>query len=168
MKTLRKQLINWLFEVSNTIYTRLYKNHEPWGISRKELLTYSKDSLGFYLGLFLDKNNFELIPKVERHDCYHVLTGYSTKVEDEIALQYLSLGNGKKSPYLYGAVILGTMILPDYLSYYIKSYHIGKQANVFHSLDFKPLLKTNLEEFRQVIFSKKQIQTIKKTHYEYI
>ena len=155
MKKLRKQLINWLFAISSRIYTRIYKNHEPWAITKIELLTYPKESLAFHLGSFLDKNNFELIPKVERHDCYHVLTGYSTKVEDEIALQFLSLGNGKRSPYLYGAVILGTIILPDYLSYYLKSYQI-----VFHSLDFKTLLKANLSEFRQAIFSKNQIQII--------
>lgn len=166
MKKQRKQLINWLFEISSKIYTKIYKKHKPWNIGKKELLSYSKTSLGYYLGVFLDNNNFELIPKVERHDCYHVLTGYSTKVEDEIALQYLSLGNGKRSPYLFGAIILGTIILPDYLSFYIKSYHIGKQANVFHNLNFKPLLKTNIKALRQAIFSKKQIQTIKKINYE--
>ncbi|WP_034059909.1 Coq4 family protein [Lacinutrix jangbogonensis] len=161
MKKLRKQLINWLFAISSKIYTRIYKNHKPWDITKTELLSCSKESLGFNLGLFLDQNNFELIPKVERHDCYHVLTGYSTEVEDEIALQYLSFGNGKRSPYLYGAVILGTIILPDYLTYYLKSYHIGKAANVFHNLDFKPLLKTNMDALRHVIFSTKQIQIIK-------
>lgn len=165
MKAFRKQLINWLFEISNKIYTRIYKNHKPWNITKKELLAYSKNSLGFYLGMFLSKNNFELIPKVERHDCYHVLTGYSTNVEDEIALQYLSFGNGKRSLYLYGAIILGTIILPDYLPYYIKSYRIGKQANVFYNLDYKQLLKVNLENFRTTIFSKKQIQNINKQHY---
>ncbi|WP_299890710.1 Coq4 family protein [uncultured Lacinutrix sp.] len=168
MKTLRKQLINWLFEISSKIYTQLFKDHKPWRITKKELLGYTKDSFGYHLGLFLDKNNFELIPKVERHDCFHVLTNYSTKVEDEIALQYLSLGNGKNSPYLFGAIILGTIILPDYLTYYIKSYKIGKQVNVFHNLDFRPLLKVNIEQFREAIFTKKQIQTLKKLHCEQI
>lgn len=166
MRALRKQLINWLFEVSSKIYTRIYKNQKPWQITKSDLLSYSKNSLGYRLGLFLDKNNFELIPKVERHDCYHVLTGYSTKVEDEIALQYLSLANGKRSPYLYGVVILGTIILPDYFAYYLQSYKIGKEANVFHNLDFKSLLKVNINTIRQAIFSKQQIQTINNLHYE--
>lgn len=168
MKTQRKQLINWLFNISSKVYTRLYKNHEPWNISKKELLKYTKNSFGYHLGLFLKRNNFELIPKVERHDCYHVLTGYSTNVEDEIALQYLSLGNGKKSPYLFGAVILGTIILPDYLSYYLKSYRIGKHSNTFHSLDYKPLLNVDITRFRETIFSEKQIKTINTKIYENI
>ena len=157
MKRLRKELINRLFEVSSEIYTKTYKKKkEPWNITKSELLSYSEDSFGYSLGVFLDSNNFELIPKVERHDCYHVLTGYSTRVEDEIALQYLSFGNGKRTPYLFGTVILGTLILPDYFGHYLKSYKKGKDANVFHDLDFKSLLKTNMNGFRDSIFSNKE------------
>lgn len=152
MKKYRKQLIIWLFEVSKTLYTSLFKNHKPWGIYKAELLTYPDYSLGKHLGLFLEKNNFELIPKVERHDAYHVLTGYGTKVEDEIALQYLSLGNGKRSPYLYGSIVLGTLLLPDYFKYYLKSYRIGKSANTFHSLDFKEMLLVSISDIRSAIF----------------
>lgn len=148
----RKQFIGWLFEKSQKIYTDLFKRHEPWGIYKSDLIKYPEASFGRSLGLFLDKNGFELISKVERHDAYHTLTGYGTNVEDEIALQYLCLGNGKRSPYLYGAVILGTMILPDYLKYYHKSFLIGKNANTFHSFDFKKLLKVPLKDLRQVIF----------------
>ena len=63
---------------------------------------------------------------------------------------------------------MGTIILPDYLMYYLKSYRIGKQVNVFHCLDFKPILKVNIDNLRQAIFSKKQIQAIKNLQYESI
>ena len=109
-KALRKQFIIWLFEHSQRIYTSLFKNHESWNLTKKDLLKLPKPTFGRHLGEFLDTNNFELIPKVERHDCYHVLCNYSTKVEDEIALQCLCFGNGKRSPYLYGAIILGVAI----------------------------------------------------------
>jgi ubiquinone biosynthesis protein Coq4 len=161
MKHLRKQLIEWLFEKSQKVYTNLFKKHEPWGIYRDELLTYPDKSFGKHLGEFLKKNNFELIAKVERHDAYHTLTGYGTKVEDEIALQCLCFGNGKRSIYLYGAMILGIIILPDYLNYYYKSYYIGKYANSFHHYDYKKLLKVNIDEFRKSIFSKSQIIELK-------
>jgi len=156
----RKQLINWLFEKSQAVYVSLFKNHKPWSVSKTELLTYPKASFGNHLGSFLDRNGFELIPKVERHDCYHVLTGYSTQVEDEIALQYLCFGNGKRSPYLLGAIILGTAILPDYINYYYKSFKIGQRANAFHHLDYRKLLKVSIEDFRRAIFSKSFIQQI--------
>ncbi len=158
--SVRKKLIEWLFEKSKEVYTNLFKSHEPWGINKRQLLAYPKDSFGKHLGLFLDKNNFELISKVERHDAYHTLTGYGIKVEDEIALQYLCFGNGKRSPYLYGAIILGTIILPDYYKYYYQSYCIGKKANSFHHFDYKELLTISIHDLRQVVFSKSQINTL--------
>ena len=157
MRELRKKLIEWLFEKSQKVYTNMFKNHQPWGIYRAELLTYPNDTLGKHLGLFLEKNNFELIAKVERHDAYHTLTGYGTNVEDEIGLQCLCFGNGKRSLYLYGAIILGILILPDYLGYYYKSYQFGKQANSFHLYDYKELLNVNIHDFRSAIFSNSQL-----------
>jgi hypothetical protein len=155
-RTHRKHLIEWLFEHSQSVYTKLFKSHEAWGISRKELLTYPVQSFGRHLGEFLNKHGFELIAKVERHDAYHTLTGYSTKVEDEIGLQCLCFGNGKRSLYLYGAMVLGIIILPDYYNYYYQSYKTGKRANPFHQFDYKQLLHVNIDDFRATIFSKKQ------------
>lgn len=159
MKTLRKQLIEWLFEHSQNVYTKLFKHQESWEISRQELLAYPEPSFGKQLGLFLNKNGFELIPKVERHDAYHTLTGYGTNVEDEIALQCLCFGNGKRSMYLYGAMILGIIILPDYLNYYYRSYTIGKRANPFHHFNYRKLLLVNFEAFRMAVFSKNLQET---------
>ena len=156
---MRKKFIHWLFEHSQKIYTR-FKRKKAWGITRQELLKYNKDSFGFQLGNFLQKNGFELLPKVERHDAYHLLTGYGTKVEDEIALQYLCFGNGKRSPYLLGVIIVGTLILPDYMKYYVKSYKIGKNCNQFYHFNYKNLLNYSLTELRETIFSKQQIINI--------
>lgn len=156
----RKQLIKWLFKISQKIYTDIHKHHEPWNISKSQLLKYPNNTVGKHLGLFLDKNDFELIPKVERHDAYHTLTGYGTNVEDEIGLQYLCFGNGKRSPYLFGAIILGVIILPDYYKYYYNSYCIGKNANPFHHFDYKKLLHVSIHGLREAIFSKNQIQLI--------
>ena len=158
--TQRKKLIELLFEHSQKVYTTMFKNHQPWGIYSKELLTYPKPSFGRHLGEFLDNNGFELIAKVERHDAYHTLTGYGTKVEDEIALQCLCFGNGKRSLYLFGALILGIIILPDYWSYYYRSFAIGKQANSFHHFNYKNLLHVNIDDFRHAIFLQKHFNTL--------
>lgn len=156
----RKQLIEWLFNKSQKIYTSLFKKHKAWGLNTNDLLQLPTHSIGFHLGTFLKDNDFELLPKVERHDAYHVITGYGTNVEDEIALQCLCFGNGKRSPYLYGAMILGVLILPDYYKYYYKSYCLGKNANPFHHYDYKKLLKVSITDFRTAIFNKKQIINI--------
>jgi|GEM_PF-78730 len=156
----RKQLIEWLFEHSKRIYTGLFKNHKPWRITREDLLAYPKLSFGKQLGLFLKKHDFQLIAKVERHDAYHTLTGFSTQVEDEIALQWFCFGNGKRSLYLYGAIILGTVILPDYWSYYKASHKLGKSANPFHQLKYEKLLRVNLNDLRTTFFSKSQLKQL--------
>jgi ubiquinone biosynthesis protein Coq4 len=157
IKHLRKQLIIWLFEHSQRVYTSFFKGHESWNITKSDLLNLPQPTFGRHLGEFLDKNNFELIPKVERHDCYHVLCGYSTEVEDEIALQCLCYGNGKRSPYMYGAILLGVAILPDYYDYYFKSYKTGKRANPFHHFDYKKLLSVSINELRGVIFTTSEL-----------
>lgn len=159
-KQLRKMLIIFLFEHSQRIYTSLFKNHESWNLTKHDLLKMPEPSFGRHLGEFLDINGFELIAKVERHDCYHVLCGYSTEVEDEIALQCLCYGNGKRSPYLYGAIILGVAILPDYYKYYYKSYKTGKLANPFHHFNYKKLLNVSIKDFRDSIFTKSALKQL--------
>ena len=156
---MRKKFIYWLFEHTQRMYIK-FKNKKPWDMSSKELLSYSEDSFGYHLGKLLTDNNFELLPKVERHDCYHLLTGYGTTVEDEIALQYVCFGNGKRSFYLIGVLIVGTIILPDYYKYYIKSYKLGKSCNPFHQFIYKNLLHFSFQEIREAIFNKQQILQI--------
>lgn len=166
---IRKKLIEWLFMNSQHIYTKLFKKKKiAWNINRKDLLQYPKESFGKQLGQFLTKNNFEILPKLERHDCYHIITGYKTKAEDEIALQYLCFGNGKRSVYLFFVIVFGTLLLPDYSRYYFTSYQIGKNANIFHCFDYKKLLLTPLIKIRSAMFTKKQIQQLNIIQYETI
>lgn len=150
---LRKKLIVWLFEQSQLVYTRYIKTNKPWGIGKVDLLPHPAGSFGRELGEFLASNGFELIPKVERHDAYHVITGFGSREEDEIALQYLCFGNGKRSLYLFGVIIVGTLLLPEYIRYYIRSFQLGKKAHPFHSLPFQKLLHTPLCELRAVLFT---------------
>ena len=156
---MRKKFIYWLFEHSQRIYIK-FKNKKPWKVTSAQLLEYNKNTFGYELGKLLKENNFELLPKVERHDCYHLLTGYGTNVEDEIALQYLCFGNGKRSIYLFGVLIVGTLLLPDYLPYYLKSYKLGKNCNQFYHFKYENLLHFTLTEIREAIFNKQQILQI--------
>jgi len=155
----RKQLINWLFEITMVIYCK-FKKKTAWNITTEELLNMPTNCFGFHLGTFLNNRGFELIPKVERHDAYHLLTGYGTKVEDEIALQYACFGNGKRTPYLFGVIILGTLLLPDYLKYYMKGYRFGNGCNSFHHFDFKKVLPLDFELFRSTIFSELELKKL--------
>lgn len=165
MKTTRKQLINWGFEKSQFVY-RKFKKKEPWGIRTSQLLTRPKHTFGYHLGAFLNGHGFELIPKVERHDAYHVLTGFGISVEEEIALQYTCFANGKRTPYLFGVLVFGTLLLPEYFKLYIKAYHYGKNAHSFHHFDFKEVLPLSFNKFKATIFSeekRKQFMQYKST-----
>lgn len=163
---MRKHLINWLFEKSMVFYCK-FKKKKPWGITSQELVSMPSNTFGHHLGCLLVANEFELIPKVERHDAYHLLTGYSTAVEDEIALQYACFGNGKRTPYLLGVLFLGTFILPDYLPHYLKAYQFGQHANSFHHFDFKTVLPLDFDTFRQAIFSKNALDHLSKNKCNY-
>ncbi|MFC7358319.1 hypothetical protein ACFQO1_11520 [Jejudonia soesokkakensis] len=162
----RKQFIQWLFEITQKFYLR-FKRKRPWNISRQQLLQMPKNTVGYALGKFLDSQGFELIPKVERHDAYHLLTGFSTSVEDEIALQYLCFGNGKRTPYLLGVLLLGTLLLPDYLSYYRKAFSIGKASNSFHHYEYKKVLSWDYGNFRKSIFSVALSEQLQKIQHQY-
>ena len=128
------------------------------------MLQFPTETFGFHLGEFLQQNNFQLIPKVERHDAYHTLTNYGTRVEEEIGLQYLCMGNGKKSLYMHGAILLGTLILPEYFGFYVKSFLVGKEANPFHHFDYEQVLHLDYFQFKSMIFSEKTLDTHLQIH----
>ncbi|MGB3464269.1 MAG: Coq4 family protein, partial [Cyclobacteriaceae bacterium] len=121
----------------------------PWGISRYQLVRMPRGTLGNTLGRFLRDNNFNLIPRLERHDAYHVLTGYGTDVKDEIALQFFCFGNGKRSKYLFLVMIFGAFLNPEHWQYFRSSYLKGKRTGQFYHLDFKECLIKDLKTFRR-------------------
>jgi len=142
----------FLFEKSRNIYLKIFKKHKKaWNIKREQLLSYPKGTLGNGIGEFLEINDFELIDKVERHDGYHVLLGLSTKMKDEVGLQYLLLGNGKRTKYMFAMVFIGTIIFPEYIRYYISLYKRGRKLKPFHDWDFKPLLVEPISDLKQSI-----------------
>jgi len=159
---MRKKLVAKLFELSQGFYVKYFKqSKEAWGLNKDALLAYPKGTLGQEMGMFLNANGFEIIDKVERHDAYHVLLGFNTRAQDEVALQYLCCGNGKRSKYLYAVICIGTLILPEYAGYYTQCYKLGKQLNRFYHLDYKLLLNQPLEDLRATICTSDEQQKIK-------
>lgn len=158
---MRKQLVAKLFEWSQGFYVRYFKQHKtPWGLSKKDLLQYPNGSLGYAMGQFLDARGFQVIAKVERHDAYHVLLNFNTQAQDEVALQYLCFANGKRSKYLFGVILIGTLVLPEYLGYYLACYRLGKRLNTFYHFDYKLLLEQSLSDLQTAICTQNQQQRI--------
>ena len=129
-----------MYELSKKPYQKFFKKNKPWTISKKELLALPKESLGFHLGCFLIKYNFDIQAKLEDHDVMHVLTNTGISVKEEIGMQYYLFGNGKRSLYLYMVIFSGTCFYPTQLKYFINEYKRGKNAHKFFYLDYSKLL----------------------------
>ena len=142
---MRDLLIEKLYEITKKPYQKFFKKGTPWNITPSELIQYNQETLGFHLGCFLLKYNFQMQPKLEDHDVIHVLTNTSIAVTDEIAMQFFLLGNGKKSAYLFMVLIIGTTFYPTQIKHFIHNFHRGKSAHTFHNLDFQKMLHLPLK-----------------------
>ncbi len=145
---MRALLLETLYEWSKVPYQKIWKRTRPWDVAANDLLRYPVNSLGFHLGCFLIKHSFEIQPKLESHDVYHVLTGTGISVPEEVSMQYYLMGNGKRSLYLYTVVALGTALYPDELGRFRSAYKRGRSALAFHQLDFFKLLNQPINSIK--------------------
>ncbi|WP_264537137.1 hypothetical protein [Flavobacterium sp. N1736] len=146
---MRDYIVEKMYDVSRKPYQKYFKKSTPWEIDKDELLQYPKDSLGFGLGQFLNKNHFDMQPKLEDHDIIHVLTNTGISVAEEIGMQYYLLGNGKKSLYLYVVIISGTPFYISQIRYFFQQYKKGKRALPFHYLDFSKMLSIPVQSIQK-------------------
>ena len=115
MKNVRLKFLLFMYQVSQKHYRLLFKrNKRSWIFTEEQLLLFKEDSLGRTLGEFYRKHGFRMIPQLENHDVYHLISEYGTNMIDEISMQYLLFGNGKRSAYLLGVLFLGTLVFPEY------------------------------------------------------
>lgn len=127
----RHRVMTWLFEVSAGPYARWMKRGTPWGLSAAQLARRAEGTLGHALGCYLQRKGFELLPRLESHDVVHLVTGMGTDVPDEVALQFLLLGNGKRSLYLFGVVSLGAVLLPEEGGRFLRAFLRGQRLPRF-------------------------------------
>lgn len=145
---MRDFIIEKMYEWSKKPYQRFFKKKEPWKVTPKELILYPQESLGYHMGCFLLKYNFEMQPKLEDHDIVHVLTNTGVTVVEEIGMQYYLMGNGKKSAYLYMVVFIGTLFYPARFNTFLDHYKRGRQAHHFYDLDFEKMLFLSLQNIQ--------------------
>lgn len=146
---MRTVILESLYELSKQPYQRYLKKNESWKITINELIRFPENSLGFHLGCFLLKHSFEMQPKLESHDVFHVLTGTGTSVPEEISMQFYLLGNGKRSLYLFIVILLGALLYPDYHHLFIRTFRRGRKALPFHHLDFSKMLNQSVLRLQQ-------------------
>lgn len=158
MKKIRIQFLLFVYNKTQKLYRKYFKKKKrQWQFNERQLLEFREDSLGRKLGEFYHKHGFSMIPKMENHDVHHLITDCGTNFEDEIAMQYLLLGNGKLNAHLLAAIVLGTLILPEYSKMYIKVYKKGKTMRAFYKWDFEDLLWQNFEHLKDFIQQKETV-----------
>ncbi|KQT20655.1 hypothetical protein ASG22_16915 [Chryseobacterium sp. Leaf405] len=155
MKKLRVKFLLFVYDKTQKLYRKYFKKKKrQWQFTEKQLLEFQEDSLGRKLGEFYKKYGFTMIPKMEDHDVHHLITGCGTNFEDEIAMQFLLFGNGKLNAHLLAAIVLGSLILPEYYKIYRKAYQKGKNMRPFYHWDFEALLWQNFEHLKDFIQQK--------------
>lgn len=140
----RHWLLTTLFAVSQGPWAWL-KRREPWDVTPLQLAQMPPGSLGHALGLYLMDLGFELMPKLESHDVFHLLTGVRTDVPGEIELQFVLFGNGKRSLYLLGVLGMGLVLFPEYGVRWREAAARGASLEPFFAVDYRAQLSEPLE-----------------------
>jgi len=134
-------------------YTAVFKiKKKAWKISSRELMKYPDDSLGNALGIFLQHENFELMDKLENHDVFHVLLNIETSVKGEAIMQFVLIGNGKRSLFCLFTAILSWLLLPEFRKDLVNSYHRGKSMRTIHKWQFQYLLREPIELLQNMMY----------------
>ncbi len=111
---LRQRFLTRLFATTHGLYARVGKRgQDPWALDTVRLLAFPVGSLGHAVGSHLREGGFDLLPRLEDHDVFHVVTGIGASVEEEVELQWQLAGNGKRSAYCVGTALLGAAVFPE-------------------------------------------------------
>ncbi len=147
----RERILLFLLGEVIPIHARLYEKRQPWGLRMEDLMTYPKGTLGRELGMFLRDEELQPVPKVERHDAFHILLDFSTHIYDEAAMQFYLIGNGKISPFTVGTAVFAGMMLPDQWGYFRRQFARGRVARSIAKWNFKELLNENFTDLKKNI-----------------
>jgi len=158
----------------NKNFRDLYRSlYLPKAISQESLLAHPNGSLGHAYGRFLQQNKLQadfypqIFPKSEldyltlrmrqTHDIFHVLTGFESSLEDELALQsFLVAQLGSPfSALLITAGLLHTLkSSPQKLRHLFSSlslgFNLGRQSTFLLGVPWEELWNQPLDELRRI------------------
>jgi len=134
-------------------YVRLLKKNKiAWNQTRQTLGNFPPGTLGHDTYRFLSDNGLELIPQLEDHDMFHVLFALQPTIPDEIRLQALLLGNGRRTLYAWLTAMIGFALFPEYQADIYRAYRQGRRYRRCVHWRFEYLLQEPTEELRAFIF----------------
>ena len=133
------------------LHALFYKKRKPWNLRTEDLIQYPAGSLGNKLGNFLRDEQLQPIPRIERHDAFHLLFDFTTQIQDEVAIQYFLIGNGKISPFPIITSIFAALILPEWWDYFIQQFRKGMKARNIANWNFKELLHDDFNDLKKIV-----------------
>lgn len=150
--SVRAKAVLWLLEKSTPLHALFNKKRVAWNLKPDDFLKFRPGSLGYTLGTFYRREQFEPVARAERHDVFHVLLGYSTDVVDEAAMQFFLWGNGKPSLFTVGTCLISALLFPNRFPYFLRHYRKGKRSTPIGGWDFRELLSEELGVLKNRIF----------------
>lgn len=150
--SLRDRTLLWLLGNVVEVHARVYSKRASWNLTREDLAHYPQGTLGKHLAVFLENEQLQPVPKIERHDAFHILFGFETTLNDEAAMQYFLVGNGKISPFGLATTIFTGLVMPDQWRSFRHHYKRGRLSRSIANWDFKELLNDDFEDIRHYIF----------------
>lgn len=148
----RERALLWLLGNVIPIHAKVYSRRPVWGLTREDMLKYPAGTLGHELGLFLTHESLQPVDRVERHDAFHILLDFSTSLQDEAAMQFFLVGNGKISPFTLATAAFTVLVMPDKWSIFIQEFRRGRKALSIANWDFLQLLNEPFAEVKAAIF----------------
>lgn len=148
----RAKAVLWLLEKSTPLHALFNKKRRAWNLKPDDFLKFRPGSLGYTLGTFYRREQFDPVAKAERHDVFHVLLGYSTDVVDEAAMQFFLWGNGKPSLFTVGTCFISALLFPNRIPYFLHHYRKGARSAPIGRWDFRELLSEDLDVLKNRIF----------------
>ncbi len=152
---LRDRFLIGMVDWTKPYYAKWFKRKQvAWKQNIPSLKSLAKNSLGYDLGVFLEKEELVLMPKLEEHDIMHVLLQYETTVKDEARMQFFLLGNGKRSLYALFTAIASTLLIPEHLGAFIREFKKGRRCRCIAHWNFEHLLSEPTHLLRSLIYRK--------------
>lgn len=139
-------------EVAKPIYAFFFqRNKKPWKQNLQSLRHFPDGTLGRELARFLDQYQLKWVPLYESHDVYHLLLDFKPVLEDEVAMQFFLIGNGKWSPFVTLTAALGGLLMPDSWSAFKQAFRRGRQSACIRDWQFEHMLYESVESLKQLI-----------------
>ena len=153
IKKLRENLLIILVEYTKPFYVKYFKKDQnAWQQNIHTLNRFPLKTLGNSLGRFLEREKFQLMPKLEDHDVLHVLLNYKTTIEGEVKMQFFLLGNRKRSWYAFFTAIIGVCLVPERIKPFFYEFRKGRRCINISNWDFEHLLCEPISLLQKQIF----------------